>query len=119
MVMLRILGCKRDLQEKPLASNSVGGGTTVISRTTHLNKGIKRLPTRSIEILLGLKHDLISPSWKRQMGRDEVRTPPVLVRDGRSDYNPHPCVSWGQLVGLLDAWCEELDFDVLSWFADG
>jgi hypothetical protein len=34
---------------------------TINSETAHLNERIKRLPTRSLEILLGLKHDLISP----------------------------------------------------------
>ena len=62
MVMFgRILDCKCDLR----VSNSAGEGAAIVSRTSHLNEGIKRLPTRSLEILLGLEYDLVSPGLKR------------------------------------------------------
>ena len=93
---------------------------TIDSRATHLNERIIRLPTRSLEILLGLKHDLVSARLKRaglrQIIRDEVQTPSVRVRYGGSDSEPLSCTDW---VGLQDAGSEELDLDTLGRFADG
>ena len=54
----RILNFKRDLQRGSAVNFS---GNDRVSRITHLDEWIKRLPARSLEILLGLEHDLINP----------------------------------------------------------
>jgi len=56
----------------------------------NLNERVKRLSTRPLKILFGLKHDLVSPRLKRVRGWEEVQAPPVRVRDGGSGSDPCP-----------------------------
>ena len=49
-----------DVQRGPV-SNSVGGGAAIVLRIAHLSAGIKRSLTRSLEMLLNLERDPVSP----------------------------------------------------------
>jgi len=98
------------------------GGAATNTRATHLNERIKRLPACPLEVLLGVKRDLVGSGLERvrfrRIWREEIQTPPVRVRDGGSDSDPYTGVSRGG--GPLGArWNEKLDSDALGWFADG
>lgn len=96
-------------------------GRITKSKATHLNERIERLPTRSLEVLLGLEHDLVRSRLKRfrQIVRDEVQTPPVGVRDGVSDSEPlSSCMGLVALQGAGSG-SEEFDLDTLGRFSDG
>jgi hypothetical protein len=120
IVFGRILNRECDLQGE--SRTEFSRRRNGVSSTTHLNERVKRLPIRPLEILPGLEYDLVSPRLKpvrfRLVGREEVQTPPVCVRDGGPDSDPHPRAGWGGRVGVLDARSEELDLDALSWLAE-